>query len=123
MTTSIPLIQNFSIPAGDGMAVHFDVGPDGAISLLGSNIMWVAYKQQHGMVTDTTPIIKKVLDDGLQIDDPTLLQFTVTLTKDDTIDLLGNYKHEALVIIDSRRITVACGIMCITETDNRESGT
>ncbi len=120
---SIPLVQHFSIPAGDGISVHFDVGPDGAISLLGSDIYWVAYKQKHGIVTDPTPVIKKVLDFGLQIDDPTLLQFTVEIDKADTINLLGNYKHEALVLIAGRRITVANGIMCITETDNRESGT
>ena len=120
---TIPLIQNFSLPAGDDTAVHFDVGPDGGISLLGSNIFWVAYEQKHGIVTNKTPIIKKVLDDGLQIDDPDLLQFTVALTEADTLNLQGNYKHEALVIIDGNRITVANGIMCITETNNREVGT
>jgi hypothetical protein len=99
------------------------VGPDGSISLLGSNIFWVAYEQQHGIVTNTTPVIKKVLDAGLQIDDPDLLKFTVTLEEADTLNLLGNYKHEALVIISGRRITVANGIMCITETNNREVGT
>jgi len=115
-TETTPLIQNFSVPAGDAMQVNFNVDPDGAISLLGSNIEWNVYKQQHGVITDQTPILTKTLDNGLQIDDPLTWTFHVTLLEADTIDLLGNYRHSGKVTIEGSKITVVDGVMCVTES-------
>ncbi len=114
--------QNFSIPAGDSMDVNFDVDPDDedVVTLLGTTPYWVVYEQTHG-IPFGDPVIKKVLDNGLQITDPALLKFTATLDYDDTKDLLGNYYHEAFLIDgDSAHITTTLGIMTVTQTITRD---
>jgi hypothetical protein len=67
------------------------------------------------------PIIKKVLDNGLQITDPELLKFTAALSYNDTVDLLGNYYHEAFVIDgNDDHVSVTVGTMCVTNTKTRD---
>jgi hypothetical protein len=116
----MPVIQNFSVPAGDSVDVNFDVDPDSG-SLIGSTIYWRVYEQENGLpVPGSDPIIEKVLDDGLQITDPDLLQFVVELYRDDTIDRLRNYYHEATIKdADDNWVTVTLGIMTVTGTENR----
>jgi len=116
-----PLIQNFSVPAGDAIDVNFDVDPDAELeTLLGTTPYWVVYEQVFGVPTGD-PIIKKVLDNGLQITDPELLKFTAALSYNDTVDLLGNYYHEAFVIDgNDDHVSVTVGTMCVTNTKTRD---
>ena len=117
-----PLIQHFSLSAGDAAEINFDVDPDSGVSLLGATPYWLAYEQDNGVPDiDAGPVLKKVLDNGLQITDPDLLQFQVILDFDDTKDLLGNYYHEAFVIdADDRHVTTTVGIMTIKQTATRD---
>ena len=110
------ITQNFSMPAGDVAEINFDVDPDDVgISLLGSTPYWFVYAQNSGVPTGS-PLIKKVLDHGLQITNPDELKFQVLLDFADTSSLLGNYYHKAVVVLaDESHVTTTVGIMTITE--------
>lgn len=118
----MPIIQNFSIPAGNDADLNFDVGPDDGISLVGSQIYWRVYEQMNGLpVPGTDPIIEKTTDNGLQVTDPDAQLFTVRINKADTIDRLRNYYHEANIVdVDGNDVTVTMGIMTVTGTENRQ---
>lgn len=117
----MPIVQNFSIPAGDSTDINFDVDPDDGISLVGSTIYWRVFEQMNGIPTaGVDPIIEKYTDNGLQVTDPDLQTFTVELERADTIDLLRNYYHEATIEdVDGNFTTVTLGIMTVTGTENR----
>jgi len=118
----MPRIQNFSVPQGDTTVVNFDVDPDEGVNLSGATIIWRVYNQRNGLKYGD-PIISKATDgDGIEITDPDLLKFAVLLNRDDTIDLLRNYFHEAK-IYDSQKdgVTVTVGLMTVTETANRDT--
>ena len=122
MAVAGPKIQNFSVPAGDGVDLNWDVDPDAGVSLIGADIIWRAYEQEFGLpVAGSDPVISKRLDDGIQIDDPTALTFTVTIDRADTVGLLRNYYHEATVISEEGIwVTVTVGAMTVTQTENRD---
>lgn len=117
----MPLIQNFSVAAGDEMIVNIDVDPDEGFTLLNCEIFWNVYQQEHGVPKlDVDPIIEKTLHDGIDVTNPTASQFAVTLTESDTISLLRNYYHEVTIIDgDGNRTTPTVGIMTVTQTENR----
>lgn len=117
----MPIIQNFSIPAGDSADINFDVDPDDGASLVGSIIYWRVFEQSHGVpVAGEDPLIEKYTDNGLQITDPDLGKFTVEIEPDDTIELLRNYYHEARIKdVDDNWVTVTVGIMTVTPTEVR----
>lgn len=119
----MPLIQNFSIPAGDSADLNFDIDPDDGASLVGSTIYWRVFEQENGLpVAGADPLIEKYTDNGLQVTDPDLGTFTVSIDPDDTIDLLRNYYHEARVKDEEGDwVTVTIGIMTVTGTEIRVS--
>lgn len=117
----MPTTQNFSIPANDDVDLNFDIDPDDGASLVGAVIYWRAYEQVAGLpVAGSDPVIEKVLDDGIQVTDPDLGKFTVSVNAADTVNLLRNYYHEARVYdVDGNWVTVTTGIMTITGTEIR----
>ena len=117
-----PVVQNVSIPAGDAADLNFDVDPDDGQTLLGADIYWKVYEQEHGVPKlGVDPVIVKVLDDGIQITDPDALKFTVAIQREDTVGLLRNYHHEAKIIDpDGNHVTVNYGVFTVTQTENRE---
>lgn len=121
MTT--PLIQNFSLPAGDGFTVNFTVtSDDDEATLAGAAILWQAFEQEHGVPkVDVDPVISKSVGDGIEVTgQPTDLTFKLTLGEDDTISLLRNYYHEVTITYASgKRATPTVGIMTVTQTENR----
>lgn len=109
-----PLIQNFSIVAGDSETLNFDVDPDDGVTLVGSQIYWRVYDQDAGIATGQ-PVLEKSLDDGIEATDASALQFAVTIDPADTQDLAHSYYHEAKIIdADGNAVTVTCGIMTVT---------
>lgn len=119
----MPIIQNFSVPAGDDVDINFDVDPDDGASLIGATIYWRVYEQENGLpVAGVDPVLEKVLDDGIQITDPATGQFVVTIDAADTTDMLRNYYHEARIHDeDGNWVTVTIGILTITGTEIRAS--
>jgi len=111
----MPKIQNFSIRAGTAQTINFDVDPDVSTpDYIGVNIIWTVYKQAFGQPDPSGAVITKVLDDGLQIDDPAAHKFHVDLSRSDTLGLSGNYYHRAQVIDASGAYSeVTVGIMTV----------
>jgi len=110
------LIQNFSVRAGNSQAINFDVGPDDSTpSYIGMNIQWTVYQMSViGQPDLQNIVLQKVLDDGLQIDDPETHKFHVDLSRGDTLDLVGNYYHLAQVIdADGNYTDVTLGVMTV----------
>jgi hypothetical protein len=116
----MPKIQNFEVSAGDATDLNFDVDPDDVgVTLLGTIPYWCVYAQRFG-VPYGDPLIKKVLDKGLQITNPDLLQYQVKLEWKDTNALLGNYYHEAFVIDENQKhISTTTGVMAVLFTGTR----
>jgi hypothetical protein len=120
-----PLIQNFSIAAGDAKTVNVDVGPDEGATLADCQIIWKVYEQEHGCPKPgVDPLITKTneTDGGITVISPTAPTFKIDLDKDDTVELLRNYYHEVTIIDDDgNRTTPTVGIMTVTQTENRDA--
>ena len=115
-----PLIQNFSVEAGDPTKVNVDVDPDVGVSLLGATIYWSVYAQKFTMPYGD-PILRKVSDHGITITDAEALKFQITIDGADTTNYLGNFYHETQIIdSDNNLVTVNQGIMTIKRTVNRD---
>lgn len=117
------LIQNFSVGAGNSQVINFDIGPDEGVSLADASIFWRVYEQANGITSDDPPVITKSTGgSGITVTDPTALKLTIELTRADTLDLLRNYYHELMVENEDESFdVVACGIMTVTTTKNRET--
>lgn len=118
-----PLIQNFTVPAGDLTPVDFDISPDASNTLDNCVVYLSVYEQVYGLpVVDVPPVIEKTSLSGGDIDvtDAGHQRFTVTFVGTDTVALLGNYYHE-VTIVDAadNKVTVTVGIMTVTQTENR----
>lgn len=115
------IIQNFSVCANNDSDINFDIGPDQGQSLIGTTIYWNAYQQQFGMpLKDIPPVISKYTDHGLLVTDPDFGKFVVELNKEDTVNLLHNYFHEATIVDQTGSIvTVTQGIMAVEPTELR----
>lgn len=112
----MPLEQNFSITQGDDHELEWDIGPDDlGFTLVGALCVWSVFQMSYGIKGDL--VIKKTTDNGLQVTDSDLIQFTITLNRDDTKDLNpGNYYHELRIIDpDGKYTSPTTGIMTITE--------
>lgn len=119
-----PVLQNFSIPAGDDVELDFTLTPanSGAEIGPGAQIYFSAFEQTFGVVAeDIPPVIEKVLDHGIEITDPDTKKFSVTVAGEtDTILLLGNYYYEAQVVdLSGKTVTATQGIMTVTQTEIR----
>lgn len=116
-------INNFSVDAGDSVNLNWTVDPKGTGVTLGpgTQIFWSVFTQSVGIPDfESGPVIVKVLDHGIQITNPDLLQFTVEIDRTDTIGLLRNYYHECLVVDASGNYdTVTKGIMTVLGTEIR----
>jgi hypothetical protein len=51
--------QNFSVEAGDDIAITLDIDPDNGITLIGANIEWNVYEQEFGQPTADPAVITK----------------------------------------------------------------
>jgi hypothetical protein len=115
--------QNFSIPAGYNQRLTFAVDPAMTPSLVGTTIWWRVYEEEFGIADLSMPVLIEKFSPGDIVGTDSPLQFTVQLYTADTIDLLRNYYHEATILdAQSQVIGGLCGIMTVTETQNRESG-
>lgn len=115
----MPLInQNFSIYAENDSDVLFDLGPDdNGINLdFVQDLTWSAYAQKMGVPDMSAPLITKDVGTGIEITDPLLMQFTVTLAGEDIVGLTGNYYHEVKIIADHGAVTTASvGLMTVID--------
>lgn len=124
---SLPLIQNFTLPAGDTATIPVTIDP----ATLGNfdwddetmQAWWEVYDQAYGVpAPGVNPIIVKTNLSGssLIIPDSPSYTFLIEMVTADTIGLLRNYYHEATIIdVNGVRITPFSGIMTITPTENR----
>ena len=111
------VIQNFSVPAGDDLEVVFTFDTGYAIPEDGAVVNWQVFNQAGGIPDLSAPIISKSTLDDIDFPASPGDTFTVRLNGGDTLDLLGNYYHEAEVIdINDDRTTVTTGIMTVTQT-------
>jgi hypothetical protein len=116
----VPLInQNFSLYADNDTDVLFDLGPDDADAInleFVQDLTWAAYAQTLGVPDMTAPLITKSIGTGVEITDPLLMQFTVSLAGEDVDGLSGNYYHEVRIIADhGELITTTIGLMTIID--------
>lgn len=118
-----PLIQNFSVPAGNSETIEFIIDPEGfpTDTLEGTSIFWEVWEQEYGIPIGD-PIIRKVCPGGrIIIPESPPMTFLVFIDVEDTMDLLRNYYHEACVYDDTGNpISVTVGIMTVTQTKIRE---
>jgi len=104
------------ITCWDAMQVNFDVNPDGVNSLIGSFVEWHVYSQKHGIITNTPPIFSKVLDNGLEIDDPTLLEVSRESSGSRYCKPLRKFQTLGEdLLLGAIRLLVVDGIMTVTE--------
>jgi hypothetical protein len=118
----MPVIQHFSVPAGDSCTINFDVDPNDSVTLDNTEIIWEVFAQIHGIPDfEVDPVLTKTLNHGIEVTDSGHLRFAVTLERADTLALLRNYYHEAkLIDQDNNHVTVTYGIMTVTQTEIRE---
>ncbi len=111
------VIQNFSAPAGDDLEIVFVFDPGYAVAEDGAVVEWKVYDQSVGIPDLSEPILSKSTSDGIDFPPSPGTEFTVRLNSADTVDLLGNYYHEAKVTdINGDLSTVTTGIMTVTQT-------
>lgn len=113
-------LQNFAVARGDDETVTFNMIKDSGINLadMGITVVWKVFEQSTGVVADdAVAIITKSVGDGLEITpSPSPGKFTITIAHADTVELLGNYYHEAKVTDALTAITtVVQGIMTVLE--------
>jgi hypothetical protein len=118
----MPIIQNFSVAAGDDLDINFVLDPNSGLDLTGADIYWNVYEQAYGIPDSSTPpVIVKSTPADITIGSPAD-NFTVTLIETDTENLLRNYYHEAHVVdVNGNTSTVTVGIMTVTQTEIRSS--
>jgi hypothetical protein len=120
----MPIIQNFSVPAGDSVQVSFVVQPDPDgdedISLHNATVNWRVYPALQGVrVAGADPLIAKVSPTNIQIIESPKM-FIASIDRADTLAMLGNYYHEATVTSPGGEIvTVTIGTMNVAPTENR----
>lgn len=115
----MPVIQNFSVPAGDDVPVTFVMDPGSGIDINTAEARWRAFQQENGVpLPATSPILDKTSLSGGGIElVPSPLGFIVTFAGADTVDMLRNYYHEAEVTDAAGHSTLTVGIMTVTQTE------
>lgn len=124
----MPIIQNFSIPAGDSQTIEFDITSETIqqATLVGATVFWEVYEQVNGLpVPDVDPVIRKtsLSGGGIQIlPDSQPLTFYVFVDPEDTDALARNYYHEAKVYDSTGNpISITYGIMTVNPIQIRET--
>jgi hypothetical protein len=121
-TLSDVCVRDFTIAAGDDLAVTYDLNLDGD-TIDGAVVFWNAYQMSQGVpLPNVASLISKSSEEPDQIiiiDSPK--SFQVLLVRPDTLNLSpGNYYTEATVIDASGNfITVGTGLMTVDGTLNR----
>lgn len=119
----MPSIENFTIQAGDDITLKFDVSPDEGVSLAGSTIRWWAARSAYSKPDKINIMKSSAVGDGITIDDPDALTFSVALDREDTLNLIGDFYHEAKVTDPAGNfVTVTKGTMTIERTVVRVGG-
>lgn len=112
-------VQDFEIHAGADLTITVPVTDDGTASgtpidiTSATAITWGAENAETGVRAVT-----KTLGDGIELsgDSGEDHIFIITLTDEDTADLLGWYKHEARVTDGGLKTTVLTGMLEVHET-------
>jgi Protein of unknown function (DUF4054) len=110
--------QNFSLHVGNDTEVFYDLGPDdnGLNLEFVQEMTWKAYDQVFGVRGMGTPLIEKAIGTGIEVTDPLLMTFTLTLDSADTLGLAGNYYYEVRIVADHGEITTAStGLMTVID--------
>lgn len=113
-------IQNFEISAGDDLILTFQAegidSPDA--TLYGATVKWWAARTREDAPENV--VIEKSTEDSpsdVEIVDPEALIFTVTLHRNDTLELFRDYYHECQIIdADGKVLTVTAGTMTVRRT-------
>jgi hypothetical protein len=118
------LIQNFSIPADNDVAVEINVDPDVNLTTLsGSTVYWNAYPMQFAVpVPGQPPVISYSTTAGniVLLPSPPPTSCQLKINSHDTVGLLRNYYHETtLVDLFGHKSTLNIGVMTVTESENR----
>ncbi len=112
----MPLIQNFSVPAGDDEVIEVDIT---GVNLEGASIEWCVYAQNNGVPVASPILIEKTSPSEIEIvESPASV--LITLSGADTHGLTdGVYYHE-LTVVDAlhSRSTVTTGLLTVTLTEN-----
>lgn len=123
-TQTLVPIQNFSVPADSDQDIYFSVAtalPDEGLG--GCTVYWRVYEQEFGCpVHGADPVIEKssLSGGGIAILPSPPSTFIVSLLHADTLNLLRNYYHEALLVdVFGNQDTIVCGVMSVTQTENR----
>jgi len=105
-------VENFSIHAGNDIQIPVVVEDENNGSLTDATIHWWAARSRFTTADKVT--LKKSTEDGIEITDADAREFTLTLTRADTLDLLGGYHHEFMIIDnEGNHSTVIDGTMTI----------
>jgi Protein of unknown function (DUF4054) len=110
--------QSFSVYASNDTDVLYDLSPDAdAINLeFVESLTWTAYPQVMGVPDMTLPLITKAVGTGIEITDPLLMQFTVTLAGEDTAGLAGNYYYDIRLVANHGELTTTTvGLMTVID--------
>jgi hypothetical protein len=113
------ILQNFSVMVDNDSEILFDIGPDDADAInldFVQDLMWAAYPQTLGVPDMSAPLITKRIGTGIQITDPLLMKFVVTIAGEDVAGLNGNYYHEVRILEDLGVLTTTTiGLMTVVD--------
>jgi hypothetical protein len=120
----VPLLQDFSVAAGDSATITFDLTEvTGITDLADYMILWDAYIQSAGVpAASIAAVISKSSESGqgITILESPPLTCVLDLGGADTVNLIGNYYHELSIFDQSNnKITPTNGIMTVLSTENR----
>jgi hypothetical protein len=112
------IAQNLSVYVQNDTDILYDLSPDAdAINLeFVESLTWTAYPQKMGVPDMTMPLITKTVGTGIEITDPLLMQFTVTLAGGDTDGLAGNYYYDIRLVANHGQLTTTTvGLMTVID--------
>jgi hypothetical protein len=112
------IAQNLSVYVRNDTDVLYDLSPDAdGINLeFVESLTWTAYPQVLGVPDVMLPLITKGVGTGIEITDPLLMQFTVSLTGEDTTGLAGNYYYQIDLIANHGELTTTTvGLMTVID--------
>jgi hypothetical protein len=97
--------QNVDIIQGESRKVEVTVTDQNGnlLDISNSAICWAVFKQSDSVFT-------KTVDNGIKLTDPTKGIFEITVAHEDTLNLIGSYKHECrLTDIDGNSSVIFTG--------------
>jgi hypothetical protein len=99
--------QNVSLLVSNDTDILYDLSPDAdGINLeFAESLTWTAYPQAMGVPDITLPLITKGIGTGIEITDPLLMKFTVTIAGEDVAGLSGNYYYQIDLVANHDELT------------------